>query len=171
MNISVGSKNPVKIKAVIDTLKLYPEKFMDPVVKGIDISGENFDHPISIEQIISGATKRAKLSFIDCEYSIGLESGLIIAPNTNTGYMEISCAAVFDGKNYKFGLSSGYEWPADITKFITDKKGDGSLAYRELGYSESSKKGAEPGGIIAVLTKNRMTRENQIRDSIIMALI
>lgn len=171
MNVSVGSQNPVKIKAVIDTLKLYPEKFIDPIVNGIDISGENFDHPISIEQIISGATKRANLSFIDCDYSIGLESGLIIAPSTNTGYMEISCAAVFDGKNYKFGLSSGFEWPADITKFIIDGKGDASLAYKKLGYSESSKKGAETGGILAVLTNNRMTREDQIRDSLIMALI
>jgi len=40
-----------------------------------------------------------------------------------------------------------------------------------MGYTDSAKKGAETGEIIGVLTDMKMTREDQIKQSLIMALI
>lgn len=171
MKINVGSTNPVKIQAVIDALRLYPKKFNHSKVNGIDVKGSNYDHPINIDQVIAGAVDRAKQAFKDCKYSFGLESGLIKTSHTNTGYMEVSCAVIYDGNSFKFGLSPGFEWPKDVTKFILDRKGDASLAFQKLGYTKSVKKGAEKGGIIGQLTNGRMTREDQIKYSLIMALV
>lgn len=171
MKINVGSKNQVKINAVSDTILLYKNIFKDPVIKGVDIQIEEYGHPKSIDEIYKGASSRAKASFKDCDYSIGLEGGLIAVPLCKSGYMEVSGCVIFDGKNEYFGISSGFEWPIKITKYILDNKGDASLGFKEFGYTTSNKQGAEKGGIIGVLTNNRITREDQIKQSIIMALI
>jgi len=171
MKINVGSKNQVKVQAVADTIKLYPKVFIDPQVSGIDVKVEEFGHPNNINEIFKGAIERAKNAFHNCDYSFGLEGGFIEVKDCPSGYMEISGCVIFDGKNKYFGLSSAFEWPINVTKFVLEGKGDASLAYRELGYTSVQKRGAEKGGILGELTNFRLTREDQIKQSIIMAMI
>ena len=171
MKINVGSKNPVKINAVIDTLKLYPQLFKNPTIEGVDINTDEFGHPKSIKEVIEGALERAKSSFYNCEYSFGLEGGLIKVPETESGYMEINACVVYNGSKTFIGLSPAFEWPIKVTKLILANKADASLAFKSLGLTDSSKMGAQKGGIVGYMTNNRMTREDQIKYSIIMALI
>lgn len=171
MKINVGSKNAVKVSAVRETLKLYPNLFQNLEVLGTDVSVEEFGHPIGFDSIINGSNDRAKESFKNCSYSIGLESGLVEVPKTKSGYMEISACTIFDGGNLYHGLSSGFEWPLSVTKGILSGDGDASKLFKDLKITNSNKQGAEEGGIVGVLTNNRMLREEQIKQSLVLALI
>lgn len=48
---------------------------------------------------------------------------------------------------------------------------DGSQAFKIAGYTANEKQGATKGGIIGLLTNGLKTREDQIKDSIVMAMI
>jgi inosine/xanthosine triphosphatase len=171
MNISVGSKNVTKVKAVQDTVALYPVLFPEPLVTGMDVEVGLFHHPKNIEETVRGAIERAKKSFVNCTYSFGLEGGLFEVPYSKSGYMEIGACAIFDGKNTYLGLSPAFEWPEKVTQLITADLADASQAFNQLGLTEQVKLGAQEGGILGLLTGGRLTREDQTKYSIIMALI
>lgn len=171
MKVTVGSKNEVKIQGVRDALALYPQVFKDAEVRGVDIPLEVFGHPKSMEEITDGAVNRAKQAFVDSAYSFGLESGLIKVSHSKSGYMEIQACAIFDGKDIHLGLSTGFEWPKKVTELIVSGKADGSQAFKIAGYTAHEKQGAAKGGIIGILTNGLKTREDQIKDLIIMAMI
>jgi len=171
MKINVGSKNQTKVKAVQDAVHLYPKIFPAAEIEGIDIVIDLFGHPKNMHDIVEGARDRAKKAYVDCLFSFGLESGLIEVPLSNSGYMEISAAAIFDGTDFHVGLSPAFEWPPKVTEIILKGEMDASKAFKELGLTEHEKLGAVPGGVIAVLTEQRTTREECMKLSIIMALI
>jgi inosine/xanthosine triphosphatase len=171
MNINVGSKNQLKVSAVEDTVALYPGLFPNPHIIGVDVNVELFGHPKNIQETVEGAIGRAKEAFKDCEYSFGIEGGLMEVPHAKTGYMEVGVCAVYDGTYTHIGLGPAYEWPADVAKLILSGKADASLAFKQLGYTAHEKIGAQPGGIIGYLTEGRLTREDFTKYSIIMALV
>jgi len=171
MKINVGSKNQTKIQAVRDALRLYPKLFPNPEIIGMDITVPLFGHPKSLDETVQGAIKRAKEASVDCEYSFGLEGGLMEVPSSKTGFMEVGACAIFDGKNIYLGLSPAFEWPKKVTELIVNGKADASQAFKQLGLTEHEKLGAVKGGVINILTQGRLTREDFTKYSIIMALI
>lgn len=130
-----------------------------------------FGHPKNLKETVEGAVDRAKKAFTDCNYSFGLEGGLLEISEGATGYMEIGMCAIYDGKKIYLGLSPGFEWPKAVTELIVSGNADASQAFKQLGLTEHKKMGAVEGGIIGFLTKGRLTREEQTKQSIIMALI
>src|SRR3990167_10844578 len=171
MKINVGSKNQTKITAVEEAAALYPKLFPDPEIAGVNIELELYGHPKSIKETVEGAIERAKKAFINCDYSFGLEGGLPEVPFTKTGYMETNVCAIYDGKNVHLGLAPAFEWPRKVTELILSGKADASQAFKELGLTTEGKLGATEGGITGFLTHGQLTRENTLRDAIIMALI
>lgn len=171
MKIHVGSKNEVKINAVKDAILLYPKIFTNPEIVGVDVNVETFGHPKTIDETLQGSITRAKKAFQDSDYSIGIESGLMQVPYTNDGYVEVSTCAIYDGKQIYIGIGPAFEWPTGITKSIIEKGEDGSEAFKNLNYTKHEKLGALTGGICGYLTKGRLLREDQIKNSIIMAMI
>src|SRR6185369_17807022 len=128
MNIKVGSKNPTKVDAVAEALQDY-ELFKDATVMAADVETDPFDHPHTLAKTIEGAMKRAKAAFSECDYSFGIEGGLMEVPHTETGYMEIGACAIYDGKQYYLGLSPAHEWPKKVMELILSGM-DGSQALR-----------------------------------------
>jgi len=171
MKLHVGSKNKLKIKAVEDALKLYPNLFPKPEVRGIDVDVPLFGHPKNIKETVEGAITRAKEAFVDCAYSFGLEGGLMEVPYTETGFMETGACAVYDGKKIYLGLAPAFEWPKAVTHLILSNKADASQAFKQLGLTHHEKLGVVDGGINGFLTDNKLTREDFTKYSIIMALI
>ncbi len=171
MKIHVGSQNKTKVQSVKDAMELYKDIFVDPEVIGIEVEVELFGHPKSIQETVSGAMARAEKAFADCDFSFGLESGLIEVSNSKTGYMEVCACAIYDGKNMTLGLSPAFEWPKEVIKYIVEGKGDASKAFKDLGLTEHEKLGAEDGGIVGFLSKGRMPREDYTKYAIIMAMI
>ncbi len=171
MKINLGSKNKTKIQSVVDAIALYPNLFPDAEVVGMDVVVDLFGHPKNLEETISGAIKRAKDSFVDCQYSFGLEGGLMEVPHTKSGFMEVGACAIYDGNQIVLGLSPAFEWPKGATELIREGKADGSQACKQLGITEHEKVGAVSGGISGLLTDGRLPREDFTKYSIIMALI
>jgi inosine/xanthosine triphosphatase len=171
MKIAVGSKNATKIQAVRDAVALYPELFPNAEVFGVDVVVEEFGHPKDLDQTISGAMDRAKQALGDCNYSFGLEGGLMVVPHTKSGYMEVGACVVYDGTRTAIGLSPGFEWPKGATELILSGAADGSQACKQLGLTQNEKIGANGGGVSGLLTNGRMPREDYTKYSIIMALI
>ena len=171
MKINVGSQNKTKLAAVHDAINLYPDFFKHAEIKGIAVEIEEFGHPKNINETVAGAIERAKKVYFNCEYSIGLEGGLIEVPFTKTGFMEIGACAIYDGKNFHIGFSPAFEWPKKVTEMIIKGEADASQAFSKLSLTEHQKLGAIPGGIIGFLSKGRLTREEYTKQSIIMALI
>jgi inosine/xanthosine triphosphatase len=171
MKINVGSMNQTKIQAVTDAVRLYPESFRDVEVGGVEVNIEEFGHPKNIQEIVDGAIDRAKQAFKECEYSFGIESGLFPVPHSQSGYLEIQACAIYDGKKIYLGFAPAFEWPPKVTEMILNGKMDASKAFKELGFTEHEKLGAVRGGNINVLTRGRLTREEQVKQSIIVAMI
>jgi len=169
MKISVGSKNQTKVQAVAEVLKA-SETFSSAEVTGVDVVTDVFGHPVSMELVLKGAMDRAVKAFKDCDFSFGIEGGLVEVPYTKSGYMEIAACAIYDGKRYHLGLSPGFEWPKTVTDLIVNKGLDGSQALKEAGFTQHEKIGTAEGGIF-IFTHGRMNRKEYNKQAVIMALL
>jgi len=168
MKINIGSKNPTKVAAVKNVL-LGHELFEGAIIKAIEVDIEEFGHPKTLEDTIRGAEQRAKQAFVDCTYSIGLEGGMIEAPQAKSGYFETTVCAVFDGKRFHLGLGPSFEWPTKVVELIF-KGYDGSQAFKEAGLTDHEKIGTAEGSIY-LLTHGKVNRTKLNESALIMALI
>jgi inosine/xanthosine triphosphatase len=169
MKINIGSKNKQKVEALREILKDYPD-FPGAEIISKDVSSDVADQPKSLDETIKGAMNRAKNAFDDCEYSFGLESGLMAVPETKTGYMDFTACAIYDGKKFHLGLSSAFEYPIKITKYVLENNDNISNAFNKLGLTKSNNLGSEEGAI-GILTRNRLTRKSYTKEAIRTALI
>ena len=76
MRINSGSKNKIKIDALKEILFDYPY-FKNAEIEAVEAPSGVDNQPKSLEETISGAMNRAKKAFANCDYSFGLESGLM----------------------------------------------------------------------------------------------
>ena len=169
MRINLGSKNNAKINALKEILKEYPD-FEDAEVVAKDVSSGVPHQPKSLEETVDGAIKRARNSFNNCSYSVGLESGLMKVPHTKTGYMDTTVCAIYDGEKCHLGLSSCFEYPIKVLNYMLEKNENASNAFRQLGFTDKEYIGYEEG-IIGVVTKNRLDRKEYTKQAIRTALI
>lgn len=169
--ISVGSKNQTKIQAVAEALK-ESQLFngAEIIINSVDVVTEVFGHPIAIDLVVKGAMDRARRSFVDCEYSFGIEGGLIEVPETKSGYMEAAACAIYDGAQFHLGISPCFEWPKSVTELIVKKGLDGSQALRKAGFTNHEKLGMAEGGIW-IFTHGKMNRKEYNKLAVVMALI
>ena len=167
--IKVGSVNPVKVKSVEETLEDYG--FIKPFkVLSVDVSSRISEQPLSLSETITGAKNRARDAFVECEYSFGIESGLMSVPETKKGYMNVCVCAIYDGKNYHLGVSSAFEPPVEIMRLVSEQGMDLNKATHHLRLSEKERVGYAEG-LIGLLTGNRVTRKDYTQQAIRMALI
>ncbi len=170
MKIIVGSKNQAKVEAVREMLQDYPHLAGAEVV-GMEAESGVANQPLSLEESMRGALNRAKGVFKDCDYSIGLESGLMHVPGSKTGYMDVCVCAIYDGKEAHFGLSSAWEFPKkEITDLMVRDGLDMSQAINKIGLTSDPKIGSREGAI-GILTKGRLTRKSYTKEALRTALI
>lgn len=161
--------NETKVNAVVEAIKSY-ESVKSAAVVGVDVKVETYGHPKNLDEVVRGAMDRALQAFQNCDYSIGIESGLMAVPKTKTGFMEIAACAIFDGKNYHLGLSPAYEWPKAVADGILNKGLDGSQAFKAAGLTDESKIGANKGAI-HFLSKGQLNRTEYNKWAVLMALV
>lgn len=168
--IIVGSKNQIKVEAVREILEDYPH-LAGSIISEEDTSSGVDDQPKSIEETVTGAINRAKNCFKDCDFSIGLESGLIIVPYTKGGYMDVCICAIYDGKDIHLGMSSGWEFPdPKIMDSIVKEGLNMSEAVNKAGITNDVNIGSKEGAI-GILTKGRVTRKEYTKQALRTALI
>lgn len=169
MNIIVGTTNKAKIAAVEELLQEYPD-FKESDVEGKSVASGVGDQPRSLKETIEGAMNRAKAAFEACDYSIGIESGLMEVPYTKTGYMDICVAAIYDGKEIHLGLSSAWECPPEVTRLIMEEGLDMTQAANKVGLSQNPALGSHEG-LLGIMTKGRILRKEYTKQALAMALI
>lgn len=160
-SIYVASLNKNKIQAVQEVFPSYQ-------VEGIACKSGVREQPLSLDEIIQGAIFRAKTIFGDCEYSVGVEDGIAPVAETQSGYMNFCCCAIFDGTEIYLGLGPAFEYPLQCTKRVVEEGITISVAFMpisdkpDIGYEE---------GIIGWLTKGRINRKDYTKLAVEMARI
>lgn len=169
MKIIVGSVNPVKISAVAESLVLYPH-LAGAEVSGLEAASGVSDQPKTLEETVRGAMNRAKGVFKDCDYSFGLESGLMAVPNTKSGFMDVCVCAIYDGLEFHLGLSSAWEAPKKVMEHMLKDGLDMNQAAFKAGFTKDPKVGSSEG-LVGIMTKGRLTRKEYTKEAIRTALI
>jgi len=169
MIINIGTANEAKVEAVKETISDY-DILKDAKIVSLEVSSGVEDQPKTIEETIKGAKNRAKNAFKNCNYSIGLESGLMIVPETKTGYMDVCVCAIYDGKEFHLGFSSAFEYPKEAVRLVFEEGLDITQAFNKLKLTDNPRLGAA-GGAIGILTKGRMKRKEYTKQAITTALI
>jgi inosine/xanthosine triphosphatase len=170
MKIVVGSKNPAKVEAVREILQDYPH-LKDAEVVGVDVSSGVSDQPKSLEETLTGATNRARSVFTDCDYSVGIESGVMPVPLTKSGYMDLTTCAIYDGSEFHLGLSSAWEFPdKEVMRSVVEDGLDLNQAVHKAGMTTDANIGSS-NGAISLVTKGRLDRKAYTKQALQMALI
>ena len=170
MHIKVGTRNRAKLEAVAEMLAEYPH-LKDATIEGVEVSSGVSNQPLSLEETVTGAENRAKAAFADCDYSVGIESGLMNVPRTKSGYMDVCVAAIHDGSNLHLGLSSCWEFPdPSITELMTKQGLDMSQAVNRAGLTDDPSVGSNQGAI-GILTKGKLNRKEYTKQALRVALI
>ncbi len=122
LRVCVGSTNPAKLRAV--QLGLAPF-FKDLELRSTDVPSGVSEQPIGFDEILSGARNRARRSYAGarggCDLGVGIEDGLVPVAGLQTGYVNLGCCVLFDGRQEASGFSAGFEYPepcvAQATQF------------------------------------------------------
>jgi len=167
VRVCVGSSNPVKIKGT--------EKAFNRMLGSAEVIGHSVEglvsQPIGLDTIISSARYRArKVMEIDksCDFYVGVEAGLIHIGNL--GYFDVHVACIIDneGREY-YGFSPAFAVPKHFVDQIT------SGSFRELEEVVDAVFGTknigEKGGLIKLLTRDVVVRDDLVYHSVVMALV
>lgn len=174
MIVNVGSKNAVKIEAVKSSFMAYDD-FSAAEVRGVEVPvppSRISEQPLGLEEIYSGAKFRALRAFNGCDYSIGLEAGLIQIPlpGEDLPRMNFTACVIYDGTGVYYGHSSGFMIPRKVAEIIEKDKVQLDQAWKRAGLTEQERIGYAKG-IIHQLTNGKLSREQYICESIRMALV
>lgn len=163
MKIHVGSTNPVKIDAVREVFGTF---YLDAIIIPLSVSSGVSSQPMSLDETVQGAILRAKGAFNDCDYSVGIEGGLMRIAQVQGCYLDTEVAVVYDGKKVAVGLSPAYELPERLMREVLRGKESDKVAYH-LGLTKNANvKHAE--GVKGLITG--MPRKEFIKIAIQMAL-
>ncbi len=112
----------------------------------------------------------ADCSIEDCDYSVGVEDGLVKVPGAESGFLNGCVCAIFDGERVHLGISSLFEFPREVNELIHNKGLNANQAAFESGFSKSEECGSE-GGIIGLLTDGKLMRKDYSKQAVVMALL
>lgn len=169
LKINIGSRNYVKVRAVKEVLNDYFPSKKIKITTINSVSGVS-KQPKSLKETIKGAINRARNSYKNCDYSFGIESGLVKMPLVKSGYMDLCVCAVFDGRRCYLGFSSAWEVPEKVVKYILKENLDMNEAAYKAGLTKSKKIGSREG-LVGIVTKGRLVRKNYTKEAIRNALI
>ncbi len=169
MKIIVGSTNFVKVEVVREVISSYGFLKGAEVI-GVNVSSRVSAQPKSLEETLTGAMNRARYAFRDCDYSVGLEDGLMRVHWAKTGCMNVCVCDVFDGREHYLGLSSAFEYPLEVVRLVLKEGLDVNQAFHKIGLTDNPKIGSDEGAI-GILSRGRLMRKEYSKQAITMALV
>lgn len=112
MKIALGTTSKGK-KRFLE--KVLNNKYNNFVIVPVKVDSGVSEQPLSQEETIKGATKRAKDSFEkieDADLAFGMEGGM---HDVNGHYYYFAAVCLFDGKNTYYGLSDSIPLPKEVS--------------------------------------------------------
>ena len=163
IRVSVGSHNPVKIKAVQKAFsKAFGKCYFVSVLASSGIS----EMPMSFEELVDGAKNRAKESIKNTksDFGVGLEGGF---ETTKLGTFLTGFVAILDKEGeWGFGRCGGILVPEFIVKRVKQGKELGEVV-DEIRKTKDTRKRE---GTVGFLTNNLIVREQSFEHAVICAL-
>lgn len=172
MKIIIGSANPQKIKAVQELAPIY-EFMQNAEVLGVEVDSGISDQPKTLDEIILGAKNRAQNAFnstTGATLGFGIESGIMPASHTKTGFVNLCACAIHDGNDFYVGLSGAFELPSEVVNLIVNEDMNTSEACKKIDLTSHEYVG-HADGIIGILSKSKLTRLTYSKQAVQMALI
>lgn len=171
MIITVGSTNPAKVLAVRGCLE-DTSHFLYAKVISLAVDSDVSEQPISLRETIQGAKNRAKNAFNQCccNYSIGIEAGLMETAEAASGYLHVTACCIYDGTKHYTGLSTAFEIPSCILDLILNQNMDMTQACLQSGISNNAKIGSTEG-LIGILTKGKMDRKEFSKQAVMATIV
>jgi len=166
--IAAGTRNPGKIEAVKRALEPY-SKLQSYEVQGCaGIESGVSDQPMSLEETTRGAKNRAHRArqAKDAELGIGMESGLF---EVDGKLFDICACAIDDGEHLHVGYSCAWELPTKVAELVRSGK-DLTQAFNGAELCNDPEIG-DKGGVLALMTGNRITRPDYTVQSVQMAVL
>lgn len=164
--VVIGSKNPVKIRAVkIGFAKMFPNEQFE--FTGISVSSNVADQPMNDKETLSGALNRvtntaAKVK--DADYVVGLEGGIEVVEGELMAYAWI---VVQSGNKFGKSRTATFFLPKEVAKLIENGK--------ELGEADDivfrQKDSKRQNGAVGILTGNVVDRANLYAEAVALSLI
>jgi len=163
MKVAVGSKNPVKIKAVEEAFK---EFFKGVEVISVEVESGTRNQPFN-EEIKKGAENRAKnaLKATDADFGVGTESGII--EKFDAYYINIYTAICSRNLEIHGAWSGTVECPPDILEELKNGRELGEVADNLTGRHNIK----QQEGLVGIWTRGKIPREHFIKESVMYALI
>ena len=168
MKCIVASTNPVKITAVKNISARFPALGVSHV-EGIACNTSVPDQPRSFSETLQGAKERAYHSFQTGCLSVGIEAGLMEAPETCSGWLQFTACAIYDGEQFACGTSSGFEVPPTIHAYVEAGHTLSDASYLS-GVSARRSIGKEEG-LISLLSDRILTRTMLTEQALLTAFV
>lgn len=163
MQVVVGSENPVKLNATQQAFN----KFYDEVevISATVLSGIN-PFPMTQQETLKGAINRAEaawLAFPHTTFAVGIESGV---HQLLDRYLVQAFAVVKQKTVIGFGASVAFEVSPSLIAFIEPSSDESKSTIDTV---IGRKNLFQNEGLVGVLTENRLTRTQILRDAVIAA--
>ena len=165
LKIAVGSKNPVKVKAVESAFKkvfgLNLEVVSTPVPSGVP------DMPMNFKEMLEGAKNRAKraIEITDADFGVGIEGGF---EDREIGTFLTSFVAIVNRDGiWGYAQGGGLLMPRIIIRKVKEEKKELGEVMDEIRGIKNTK---EKEGCVGFMTNNLIPRQKSFEETIISAL-
>ena len=154
----VGSTNPCKVNAVIESLQKYPKLVKD--VKGCKVDTGVDEQPMTLEETIKGAKNRAEAVFKSNHIKgrilcVGIESGVFQAADR---FFDVCVCSTYDGIRHSIGFSSSFEIPPGVAKFLGAPHNMSLAEACNSGQITTNSNIGQAEGCIGVVSRGNVTR-------------
>ena len=164
--IVIGSKNPVKIKAVRNAfIRMFPGQIFK--LESIAVPSGVSDQPRTGEEVMKGAENRArkaKEKIPNADYWVGIEGGI---EDTELGMEAFAWIVVASENQIGRGRTGTFFLPEKVARLIRQGKELGEA--NDIVFNRSNSKQSE--GAIGLLTENVIDRTMLYEHGVIMALV
>lgn len=154
----------MKAEAVRDAFSMF---FKDIEVVSIEVASEVRPFPVGDMEIMTGAANRAKgakVSCPECEYSVGIEGGVVEFAGR---WFDRNYAVILKDGRMGVGCSASYEIDKSILRQVNPEVDDSKKVIDRITGEENVFDGV---GIIGVMTQRRLTRTDVLRDAVACTL-
>lgn len=167
IKILVGSKNPVKIGAVMDAFSKY---FTDVNVTGIEVASGVANQPKN-EETFTGAENRAmalmmsKNAHMNADFFVGIEGGIM---ELHGHWFAFGAMCVIDKDGRKgYGMSPHLELPDRLLRPLLDRGLELGEVIDEVTGENNTK---QKKGAVGYLTRDVITRRDFYVSGLVMAI-
>jgi inosine/xanthosine triphosphatase len=164
--VAIGSRNPAKTKGV---RSVFPEFFPGCTFVEVDTSSVAKAQPIGMEQVLSGASNRARFALAQSsgDFGVGVEAGILsVSPRE---HINLQAAIIVDKEGRSgTGLSCGFLVP---DAFIERMRKEGMELDRYSHELTGAERISEEEGIVYHVSKGRVSRLQMTEQCVSMALI